>query len=220
MDLRRDLLAFVRHHTRLEPVPFVPEVKLHVAEAMTTIWIATAEWLDQDAITPPYWAFAWPGGQALARYILDTPEVVRGLSVLDFAAGSGIGAIAAAKAGAWHVEAADIDPVAQAALALNAARNGVIVGQRRGVDLTQALEGFDLILAGDVCYEQPMAPLILGFLRLCAGNGTRVLLGDPGRAYVPDQGVREIARYTIPVLRDLEERDERLTTVWEVEGVR
>ncbi len=216
--MNQDSLAFVRDQTRLQPAPFVPEISLHLASEVTPLWMATETWSGQKNSAPPFWAFAWPGGMALARYILDHPDVVRGLSVLDFAAGSGIGAIAAAKAGASRVAAADIDPLAQTAAQMNAARNGIAIDCWRGVDLEVPCRSFDLIIAGDVCYEQVMSSRILKWLALSAEAGAQVLLADPGRAYAPKEealaALSVRADYEVPVLRELEDKETRHVTIW------
>ncbi len=208
--------AFIRANTALTSVPFVPEIKLYLATEITPMWQSTEIWLEQTNTSPPFWAFAWPGGQALARYVLDHPDEVRGKRVLDFAAGSGITAIAAAQSGAARSSAADIDPLSQVATQINASHNAEAVECCRSLDMEQALTDYDLILAGDVCYEQIMSHKILRWLRLCAGAGVRVLMADPGRAYVPEDGLLEVANYDVPVLRELEDRDVRHVTVWQL----
>ena len=214
----RDWSQFIRSHTRILSPPLVPELRLHLASEVTPLWHATEASLERTGLPPPFWAFAWPGGQALARYLLDRPELARGLAVLDFAAGSGIAAIAAARAGAAAVTASDIDPAACAAMRLNAAANGVPI-ESVGEDLTQgAGRPADLILAGDVCYERGMAERALAWLRSQARAGTTVLLADPGRAYRPQDGLEELARYSVPTSRDLEDREERETVVWNICG--
>ncbi|TDH62292.1 methyltransferase [Dankookia rubra] len=190
----------------------VPEIPLHLATEITPIWQATEAWLGAQGIEPPFWAFAWPGSQAMARLILDHPAHVAGRGVLDFAAGCGLAAIAAARAGAASVEAAEIDPLALAATRLNAALNEVSVATPEG-DVVGAACRWDLILAGDVCYEAPMTRHILPWLRAMAAAGAEVWLADPGRAYVPRDGMAELARFEVPVTRELEDRDHRLVTI-------
>jgi predicted nicotinamide N-methyase len=204
--------AFIRAQTAIARPPLVPEVALHLATEITPIWQATEVWLGQEGIEPPFWAFAWPGSQAMARLVLDHPAHVAGRRVLDFAAGCGLAAIAAARAGAALVEAAEIDPLAIAATRLNAALNGVSVTALEG-DVVGAPCRWDLILAGDVCYEAPMTGHILPWLRAMAADGAEVWLADPGRAYVPREGLSEIARLEVPVTRELEDRDHRLVTI-------
>jgi predicted nicotinamide N-methyase len=208
-----DAHAFVRQQTTLATPPLVPEIHLHLASAVTPLWRATEATLAARDVPPPYWAFAWPGGQALARYILDDPMTVRGRSALDFAAGSGLVGIAAASAGAAATTAADIDRIAVAAIALNAAANGVIIDimQEDPIDRPSR---WDVVLAGDVCYEQPMAGRATVWLRRLAAAGTEVLLGDPGRSYRPADGLVELARYRVPTSLDLETRTECETVVW------
>ena len=203
---------FVAAHTAISRAPLVPEVALHLASEITPIWQATEAWLAEQNIEPPFWAFAWPGGQALARAVLDDPKLVAGKRVLDFAAGCGIAAIAAAKAGAVLVEAAEIDPLALAAVRLNAALNGVAVATPPG-DVVGAPCRWDVIFAGDVCYEAPMTAHILPWLRGLVAAGAEVLIADPGRAYLPKAGLAPIARYSVPTTRELEDRDSREVTI-------
>ncbi|SDC96822.1 class I SAM-dependent methyltransferase [Belnapia rosea] len=203
---------FLRAHTAVARPPLVPEIPLHLATEITPIWQATEAWLAREGIEPPFWAFAWPGSQAMARLILDQPTKVAGRRVLDFAAGCGLAAIAAARAGAMLVEAAEIDPLAIAAIRLNAALNGVAVTALDG-DVVGAPCRWDLILAGDVCYEAPMTAHILPWLRAMAATGAEVWLADPGRAYVPREGLAEIARFAVPVTRELEDREMRAVTI-------
>lgn len=212
----RDDAAFVLAQTRPGFAPLVPEVSLHLATEITPIWQATEAWCDTHNVVPPFWAFAWPGGQALARHILDHPASVAGRRVLDFAAGCGIAAIACALAGAASVEAAEVDPLARAALALNAAANGVsfILPIE---DLVGTACRWDLILCGDVCYEAAMTNHILPWLRRTAGQG-EVWLADPGRAYLPRNGVRAFASYTVPTSPELEDRTEREVVLYGLTG--
>jgi len=193
--------------------PLVPEIRLHLATEVTPLWRATEAALAARDVPPPYWAFAWPGGQALARYVLDTPAAVRGRRILDFAAGSGLVALAAARAGAAMVVAADIDAHAAAAIGLNAAANGAAV-EIVTEDVIGRPSAWDVVLAGDVCYEQPMAGRTIAWLRTLAAAGTAVLLGDPDRAYRPRDGLAELARYRVPTSLDLETRTVCETAVW------
>ncbi len=188
-------------------MPLVPEIVLYLADQITPIWLASEAWLERAGIEPPFWAFAWPGGQALARHILDHPELVAGRDVLDFAAGCGIAAIAAAKAGAASVLAADIDPLAAAALRLNADANSVEVTVT-DQDLVGSACRWDLIVCGDVCYEAPMTNHILPWLRAMAG-GAEIWLADPGRAYLPAAGLAAFAHFSVPTLLELEDRSRR-----------
>jgi predicted nicotinamide N-methyase len=200
---------FVRSNTVLAAPPLVPEITLHLATEVTPLWEATEAELQRLGLPPPYWAFAWPGGQALARYILDHPGLLAGRRVLDFGAGSGLVAIAAARAGA-HAVAAEIDPFAASAIRLNAARNGVTV-EIETEDVIGAPCAWDAILAGDMCYERPLAERLGAWLRQIPAL---VLLGDPGRSYFSAEGLQSLARYTVPTSRDLEDRDHRETGVW------
>ncbi len=204
--------AFVRANTVLARAPLVPEFSLHLATEITPIWQATEEWLRETGTEPPFWAFAWPGSQALARHILDHPETVAGRRVLDFAAGCGLAAIAAARAGAAHVEAAEIDGLATAAILLNAATNGVAV-TALAEDVVGAACRWDLILCGDVCYEAPMTGHILPWLRGLAARA-HVWIADPGRAYLPHDGLTAFARFTVPTTVELEDRTERSVTLF------
>lgn len=203
---------FIRAQTAVAHAPLVPEIALHLATEITPIWQASEAFLAAHGVEPPFWAFAWPGGQALARAILDAPETVRGLSVLDFAAGCGIAAIAAAKAGAARVEASEIDPLAAEAVRLNAALNGVAV-ESRAEDVVGQPARWDVILAGDVCYEAPMTAHILPWLRAMAAAGVRVLLADPGRAYLPREGLAPLSRHAVPTSLELEDRTLREVTI-------
>lgn len=213
-----DVAAFVRAQTAIAAPPLVPEIRLHLATQITPLWEATEATLAAANVPPPYWAFAWPGGQALARHVLDRPETVRGRRVLDFAAGCGLGAIAAAKAGAAHVLASDIDAIALEVMALNAALNGVAFATT-SADLSRENDSpWDVIIAGDVCYERPMAEAILPWLRGLARQGIAVLMADPGRAYLPARGVEEIARYDVPTSLELEDRTLRTTRVLRLLG--
>jgi predicted nicotinamide N-methyase len=211
-----DPADFIRRNTAITAPPLVPEIRLHLATEITPIWQATEESLARSALPPPFWAFAWAGGQALARYLLDHPEQVAGRSVLDFGAGSGLVAIAAAKTGAEFVLAAEIDHFAAAAIAANSALNRAAVTVTTA-DLIDAVDPrWGIITAGDVCYEQPMAERVTAWLRALARSGSLVLLGDPGRAYLPPEGLHERARYLVPTSRELEDRETREAVVWEV----
>lgn len=208
-----DPTGFVRANTAVASPPLVPELRLHLATEVTPLWEATEETLRQHNLPPPYWAFAWPGGQAVARYVLDHPGLTAGRTVVDFAAGAGLVAIAAAWRGG-RARAVEIDRFAVAAIGLNAALNGVAVEAVREDVLGHPLPGVDVVLAGDVCYERPMAERATSWFRLLAAAGATVLIGDPGRAYLPRQGLEPLATYTVPTSLDLEDRSERVTTVW------
>ncbi|WP_144185932.1 class I SAM-dependent methyltransferase [Elioraea rosea] len=210
--------AFVLGQTAPAAPPLVPEVTLHLASAITPIWEATEVSLARSGVEPPYWAFAWPGGQALARFVLDDPALVRDRRVLDFAAGCGLAAIAAAKAGAAHVLAAELDPLAATAARLNAAANGVAIETEASNLLAAPPSGWDVILAGDVCYEARMTARVVPWLRQAADAGTLVLLADPGRAYLPRGGIEAVAAYDVPVTRELEDRELRRTVIYRLSG--
>jgi predicted nicotinamide N-methyase len=208
-----DRASFIRAHTRLQPVPHAPEITLHVADEATELWRKTEEELGEIGLPPPFWAFAWAGGQALARYLLDHPEAVAGRRALDFAAGSGLVAIAAAVAGAASVEASDIDPFAIAAMEINAATNAVAIAPRR-VDLVGADEGWDVVLAGDIFYERDTAERVTEWLFVLARRGAIVLIGDPGRSYLPKDRLERLAEYEVPVTRALEDAEIKRSSVW------
>jgi predicted nicotinamide N-methyase len=206
--------AFIRANTRLGRHPLVPEVSLHLASAITPIWTASEDSLATSGVEPPFWAFAWPGGTATARYILDHPEFVRGRAVLDLAAGSGIAAIAAVMARAEPVTAADIDPTARAAIALNARANGVELVIAAGDPLDAVPPADAVILAGDVCYQRDMAARVIDWLRAARRAGAEVWLADPGRAYLPSTGLSEMARIKVPTSLELEDREMRETVLY------
>lgn len=206
-----DAAAFVRAHTAIARAPLVPEIQLYLATEITPIWLASETWLERTGVSPPFWAFAWPGAQALARHVLDHPETVRGRTVLDFAAGGGLAAIACAMAGA-RVQAAEIDPVALAATAANAALNGVEITPLDG-DVVGQPGPWDLILCGDVCYEASMTQHILPWLRSLAETA-EIWVADPGRAYLPVAGMQPLAAYDVPTTLELEDRTQRRTTIF------
>jgi predicted nicotinamide N-methyase len=208
-----DPAEFVRANTVIAAPPLVPEIRLFLASEITPLWQATEASLARDQLPPPYWAFAWAGGQALARHLLDHPELVRGHAALDFGAGSGLVAIAAAKAGA-RVTAAEIDPFAAAAIALNAALNGVDIAIERTDVIGREPAPWQTVLAGDMCYERPLAERLTAWLRELAARGVIVLLGDPGRAYLPTTGLEALARYDVPTTLELEDRLTREGVVW------
>ncbi len=209
-----DRRAFILEHTRLQRPPHAPELQLHLADEVTPLWRLTEEALGELGLPPPFWAFAWAGGQALARYLLDTPEEVAGRAVLDFASGSGLVAIAAMRAGAACALAADIDPFAGEACGLNAAANGVEVAFT-GEDLLDGpVAGADVVLAGDVSYEKPMADRVYAWLRRARDAGRRVLVGDPGRAYLPRAGLVRLAEYRVETSRELEDAEVKRCAVW------
>ncbi len=208
-----DPIAFIRTQTVIGTASIVPEIRLHLATEVTPLWKLTEERLRTDNLPPPFWAFAWPGGQGLTRYILDNPEIVRGKRVIDFASGSGIAAIAAMKSGAAQAVATEIDPLALQAIQLNAELNGVSVVNEDDLDMTKPPKKTDLILAGDVCYQQAMSAKLLRWLWLCVAQGIRVLMSDPGRAYMPREGLIQHATYVVPTSRDLEDQESRTVVV-------
>jgi len=215
-----DPALFIRCNTAIATPPLVPEIRLHLATEITPIWQATEETLAQAGVPPPFWAFAWAGGQALARFLLDHPGEIAGRAVLDFGAGSGLVAIAAAKAGAARVLAAEIDHFGLAAIVANAELNGVSIAVT-SADLIDTVDtSWEVVAAGDVCYEKPMADRVTPWLSALAAQSSLVLLGDPGRAYLPKTGMIERARYIVPTSRELEDRDERETIVWQVLATR
>jgi predicted nicotinamide N-methyase len=209
--------AFIRANTILASAPHVPEIQLYLATEITPIWQATETWMAERNVEPPFWAFAWPGGQALARHILDHPALVAGKRVLDFAAGGGIAAIACAMAGALSVEAAEIDTLALAATALNATANDTKVTPAR--DVVGAICRWDLILCGDVCYEAPMTGYIMPWLTLMA-DSAEIWIADPGRAYLPKSGLTRLATYQIETTLELEDRRSREVTIYRLGGGR
>jgi len=208
---------FVRANTVLTAPSLVPEIRLHLATEILPLWNRTEEEIEKTGLPPPYWAFAWAGGQALARYILDHPECVRERSVLDFGSGSGLVAIAAVKAGARSSLASDIDAFAAAAIALNASANGVSLEIRED-DVLDSDCVWQTVLVGDMCYERPLADRLLAWLTKAALNGTAVFLGDPGRNYFPRTGVEKLASYEVATSRELEDRDVRATAVYRLAG--
>ncbi|MGO4706938.1 methyltransferase [Microvirga sp. 2MCAF38] len=208
-----DAATFIREETRLQPVPHAPEISLHVADEATELWKRTEEELGEIGLPPPFWAFAWAGGQALSRYVLDHPETVRGRRVLDFASGSGLVAIAAAKAGAAEVIACDIDPFSITAITLNAQANDVHVSPMKA-DLVGRDEGWDTVLAGDICYERDLAARVADWLLSLSRRGATVLIGDPGRRYLPKDRLESLACYEVPVTRTLEDAEIKRTNVW------
>jgi predicted nicotinamide N-methyase len=205
---------FIKANTRLLPVPLVPEVQLHLAEESLAIWRQTEEELGRMNVPPPWWAFAWAGGQALARYVLDNRALAAGRRVLDLGAGSGLAGIAALKAGAARVLAADTDPFALAAVALNAAVNRVTMEATDRDLLAAPPARFDLLLVGDLFYERVLAERVLAFLEVARSQGAAVLVGDPRRSYFPNARFEPVAEYSVPVTRDLEDMEIKRTAVW------
>jgi predicted nicotinamide N-methyase len=207
-----DLVAFVRARTVPAAAPLVPEIVLHQATALTPLWHATAAelagWDDS-----PFWAFPWAGGQALARHLLDHPELVRGRRAFDFATGSGLVAIAALRAGARDVVAADVDPFCEAAVRVNAELNGVSIPFRAGDPIGDPLDGVDVVLAGDVFYERNLAERGVAWFRALAARGARVLAGDAGRLYAPADGFDVVAVADVPTTEEIEDGPSRRARV-------
>lgn len=209
-----DWPAFIRANTKLLAPPLVPEIVLHLAEESLPIWRRTEEELGEMNVPPPYWAFAWAGGQAVSRYLLDNPALVAGRSVLDLGAGAGLAAIAAAKAGAREVMAADIDLVSLAAASLNAQANGVAVDTTADDLLAAVPPIFDVIIVGDLFYERALADLVLTFIEAARAQNARILIGDPQRSYFPRGRFEKLAEYHVPVTRELEDSEFKPTAVW------
>ena len=209
---RRD---FIVANTRLQRPPHTPEIQLHLADEITPIWKLTEEALEEIGLPPPFWAFAWAGGQALARYLIDHREIVAGKRVIDFAAGSGLVGIAARLAGAREVLCADIDAYSEAAVALNAQANGVVCAfTAQNLLDAPAPAWAQVILAGDICYEKPLAEQVLAWLAAAKTAGATVLIGDPGRSYFPRTGLTKLAEYQVATTRELEDMAVKKTSVW------
>jgi predicted nicotinamide N-methyase len=206
--------SFVCDHTRLRSVPYVPEIGLHLADEPLPLWEETERHLRVSGLPPPFWAFAWAGGQALARHLLDHRGIVAGRRVLDMASGSGLVAIAAAVAGAAAVTAAEIDQFGVAAIGLNAAANGVAVRAEAADLLDGDGAGADVVLAADTFYDKALTARLLPFLDRARSRGALVLIGDPGRAYLPCDHLAAQAAYDVPVTRELEDADIKRVTVW------
>lgn len=208
---------FILDNTGLGAPPHVPEIALHLADEAHDLWRRTEEELAEIGLPPPFWAFAWAGGQGLARHILDHPRLVRAKRVLDFASGSGLVAIAALRAGAAETVAADIDPFSKAAIRLNGRANGV-APVFLGEDCIGRDEGWEVILAGDVFYDRPLAERVWPWFAALKARGAEILIGDPGRAYLPKTGLEKLAVYEVPVTRALEDSEVKRTTVWRFLG--
>ncbi|RDL49774.1 Ribosomal protein L11 methyltransferase [Ensifer sp. M14] len=211
--MKTDPESFIRTNTGVLSPPHVPEVRLHLATEAHELWLKTEEELEEIGLPPPFWAFAWAGGQGLARYILDHPEVVAGRRVVDFASGSGLVAIAAMKAGAASVLAADIDPWAETAVRLNAELNSVEIAYTAD-DITGRDLAADIYLAGDVFYDKSFAERLLPWFTALVSGGSIVIVGDPGRSYCPRDRMTALATYEVPVTRALEDSEVKRTTVW------
>ncbi|QPC90154.1 methyltransferase [Mesorhizobium sp. INR15] len=204
---------FILDNTALMAPPHVPEILLRLADEAHDLWQRTEDELVEIGLPPPFWAFAWAGGQGLARYVIDNPEMVRGKRVLDFASGSGLVAIAAAKAGAAEVIAADIDPFCETAIRLNAEANAVGIAFL-GADLIGTDDGWDVVLAGDVFYDQSFADRLMPWFATLKARGAGIFVGDPGRSYLPRAGLQPLASYEVAVTRALEDSLVKRTTVW------
>ena len=212
-----DPVSFIRAQTRPLPVPDIPGIVLQLADDVTQLWQATEREMDAVGLPPPFWAFAWPGGQALARHIGEHPALIRGRSVLDLGSGSGLVAIVAAQQGGNPVVANDVDPIAAVAIAMNARRNDVSL-TIDSADLVGLDHGWDVVLAGDIAYEAEMARRLLGWLEQLADRGADVLIGDPGRAYLAHENLDCVARYDVRVSRAIEDGDVKISCVWRFKG--
>lgn len=213
-----DPTAFILANTRLQHVSHAPEIFLWLADEITPIWRLTEEELGEMGVPPPFWAFAWAGGQALARYLLDHPDMVSGRRVLDLAAGSGLVGIAAMKAGAASVLCADIDPFCEAAVRLNAQANAVTLSFTAANLLERDPPDVDLICAGDVFYERPMADRVIAWLKGARDKGAEVLIGDPRRSYFPKGDLAQLAEYEVPTTRELEDQAVKRSGVYGLAG--
>jgi len=212
--VKTDPRAFILSNTALLEPPHVPEIRLHLADEAHDLWQKTEDELEKIGLPPPFWAFAWAGGQGLARHILDNPQAVAGKRVLDFATGSGLVGIAAKLAGADNVLAADIDPWTSHAVALNAAANGVVL-EFISENLVGTSPDVDVLLAGDVFYDRDFAEALIPWFRTLTEAGTIVLVGDPGRSYLPKNCLISLGVYEVPVTRALEDSEVKKTTVWQ-----
>lgn len=217
--MKAEIRDFIAGNTTLAAPPHVPEIELHLATEAHELWLKTEDELDALGLPPPYWAFAWAGGQGLARHVLDHPNIVNGKSVLDFATGSGLVAIAATRAGAGSVTACDIDAFSAMAAAMNAAHNQVRIVLRSD-DLIGQDDGWQIILAGDVFYDRELATVLIPWFDDLTQRGATVLVGDPGRSYCPKDRLEALAVYEVPVTRTLEDADIKKTTVFAFRGQR
>lgn len=209
-----DFHRFILENTSVLPCPYVPEISLYVADEAHDLWHKTEDELQADGLQPPFWAFAWAGGQGLARHILDHPVCVKGKRVLDFATGSGLVGIAAKMAGATSVLASDIDPFCREAVALNAALNNVTL-DFSSRDCLGTDRGWELVLAGDVFYDRAMSASLIPWFDALTKRGANVLVGDPGRSYLPTHCLTELSVHQVTVTRALEDQDVRKTVVWQ-----
>jgi len=209
-----DPAAFIRANTKLLTPPLVPEIKLHLAEESLPIWLKTEEELGEINVPPPFWAFAWAGGQALARYLLDNPALVADKTILDLGCGSGLTAIASMLAGARSALAADIDVLALVATRLNSEANGVVVKTTSDDLLARAPQPFGVTMVGDLFYERAMSEAVLAYIEAAARGGSVILIGDPQRNYFPRDRFTKVAEYNVPVTRELEDNEIKRTAVW------
>lgn len=209
-----DPAAFILRETKVKPVPHAEEIQLHLADEAMALWQKTEEQLGELGLAPPFWAFAWAGGQGLARYILDTPELVRGKKVLDFACGSGLVGIAAMMAGAASCHSVDVDPFAFAATKLNAALNNVSLMPETADITASGLPEADILFCGDVFYDQHMAAKVLAMLERALNEEMLVFIGDPGRSYLPKERLEELATFVVPVTGALEDNEIKRTQVF------
>jgi predicted nicotinamide N-methyase len=217
MALIKDPAAFIRKETKVKPVPHAEEILLHVADEAMDLWQKTEDELGELGLPPPFWAFAWAGGQGLARFVLDTPALVKGKRVVDFACGSGLVGIAAMKAGAASCHAVDIDAFALTATRMNAALNHVEISTETADITAGDPPEADLVFCGDVFYDKPMAEKVLAFLDRLLANGIEVYVGDPGRSYLPSARLTELAAYRVPVVGALEDSEIKRTRVFRLE---
>ena len=208
-----DVPAFIAANTRVLSPPHVPELVLHLADDAVALWEMTEEQLGEIGLPPPFWAFAWAGGQALARYVLDHPETVHNRRVIDVASGCGLVAIAAMKAGAISAAAIDIDAFAADAALLNAGLNDVVIEARVEDPVDQPIDA-DVVLVGDLFYDRDLSPRLLAWLQAAGRDGKTVLVGDPGRTYLPKDALAPVAEYAVPVSRALEDAEVKRTRVW------
>jgi predicted nicotinamide N-methyase len=215
--VKTDPERFILDNTGVMAPPHVPEVRLHLADEAHDLWLKTEDELEEIGLPPPFWAFAWAGGQGLARYVLDHPEAVAGKRVMDFASGSGLVAIAAMKAGAASVLAADIDPWTETAIRLNSRLNNVAVTFSGQNQVGQAIDA-DVLLAGDVFYDKAFADVLIPWFASLVAQGKTVIVGDPGRSYCPKDRMAALATYQVPVTRALEDAEVKKTVVWRFKG--
>ena len=215
-DEVKDWPTFIRANTRLLPPPLLPEIVLHLAEESLPIWRKTEEELGEMNVPPPYWAFAWAGGQAVSRWLLDNPARIAGRSVLDLGAGAGLAAIAALKAGARSALCADIDHVSLEACHLNAAANAVTLETTAADLLAAPPQPYDIVIVGDLFYERTLADNVLAYIDAAHSRtpAPLILIGDPQRSYFPQRRFEKLAEYSVPVTRELEDSESKLTAVW------